>query len=40
MGRFSWLTPTTVYPVAHYGMLLRIITVMVYRRGMYAAQAS
>ena len=34
----NWLTPTSVYAVAHYGMLLGMIAVMVYRRGMYASR--
>jgi hypothetical protein len=34
----NWLTPTSVYPTAHYGMLLGMIAVMVYRRGMYASR--
>jgi hypothetical protein len=34
----DWLTPTSVYPAAYYGMLLGMIAVMVYRRGMYAAR--
>jgi hypothetical protein len=31
----SWLTPTSVYAVAHDAMLLGMIVVMVFRRGMY-----
>lgn len=31
----NWLTPTSVYPAAYYGMLLGMIAVMVFRRGMY-----
>ena len=34
----GWLTPTSVYAVAHNGMLLGMIAVMVYRRGMYGAR--
>ncbi len=34
----GWLTPTSVYAVAYYGMLLGMIAVMVYRRGMYGAR--
>jgi len=36
--RFRGLTPTSVYPAAYYGMLLGMIAVMVYRRGMYASR--
>lgn len=32
----TWLSATTVYGVAHDAMLLGMIAVMVYRRGMYA----
>lgn len=32
----AWLTPTSVYLAAHDGMLLGMIAVMIYRRGMYA----
>jgi hypothetical protein len=34
----GWLTVASVYPVAYYGMLLGMIAVMVYRRGMYAVR--
>ena len=34
----GWLTPTSVYAVAYYGMLLGMTAVMVYRRGMYGAR--
>ena len=34
----GWLTPTSVYPAAHFGMLLGMIAVMVYRREMYGIQ--
>ena len=34
----DWLTPTSVYPAAYYGMLLGMIAVMVYRRGMYGTR--
>ena len=34
----GWLTPSSVYPTASYAMLLGMIAVMVYRRGMYATR--
>jgi hypothetical protein len=34
----AWLTAANVYAVAHHAMLLGMIAVMVYRRGMYAAE--
>jgi hypothetical protein len=33
----NWLSATTVYTAAYYGMLLGMILEMVYRRGVYAA---
>jgi hypothetical protein len=32
----SWITDTSIYEVAHDGMLLGMMAVMLYRRGMYA----
>jgi hypothetical protein len=31
-----WLTPKSVYPIAHDAMLIGMIVVMIYRRSMYA----
>jgi hypothetical protein len=36
----GWLTPASVYTAAYIGMLLGMIAVMVYRRGMYATSAA
>lgn len=33
----TWLTAANVYAVAHHAMLLGMIAVMIYRRGMYAS---
>jgi hypothetical protein len=36
----AWLTPSTVYAAAYYGMLLGMIAIAVYRRGMYGQRAT